>query len=158
MMRFTIIDASGAVSFAGPPHGLKALTAGCADGATDHADLIGLLAKYDAKLAESVLNGLAIFDEHVVAGNTQSVEDWLRDRAAALERPLRVVDEATRQLSLEPRRLGVVLFNLVAHRIVQLQNNYAELLRHDRGRVRIDGKPVNRYYSYRLPRTWEILP
>jgi hypothetical protein len=157
-MRFTIVDAEGTVSFAGPPHGLKALAAGCSSGASDHRALLECLATYDAKLAESVLNGLAVFDEHVIAGNKESIEHWLSDRDQATKHPLRVVDFATRQLSLEPCRLGVVLFNLTAQRIVQLQNSYAELQRHDRGRLRIDGKPVNRYYSYRLPGSWVILP
>jgi hypothetical protein len=157
-MRFTIVDSAGTISFAGPPHGLKALAAGCSKGATDYRALLESLAIYDAQLASSVLDGLAVFDEHVVADNPRSVEEWLSNHDQAARKPLRVVDFATRQLSLEPCRLGVVLFNLNAQRIVQLQNSYAELQRNDRGRLRIDGKPVNRYYTYRLPGEWEILP
>src|SRR5262245_23837748 len=112
MMRFTIVDGQGTISFPGPPHGLKALAAGCSAGAEDHRSLLSSLAAYDADLAEFVLDGLAVFDEHVAAANPDSVRRWLDDVDDSRERPLRVVDEATRRVSLEPRRLGVVIFNL----------------------------------------------
>ncbi|MEA2586920.1 MAG: hypothetical protein QOF33_5005, partial [Thermomicrobiales bacterium] len=156
MMRFTVVDRAGTISFPGPPHGLKALAAGCSAGAADHRVLIETLARYDAELSTFVLNGLAMFDEHVAVGNPESVRTWL-DRADGTDRrPLRVVDEATRRVSLQPGRLGVVIFNLAARRIVQVQNSYAELLRADRGRVRVDGRPTGRIYRYSLPSDWLI--
>lgn len=158
MMRFTIVDGQGTISFPGPPHGLKALAAGCSAGAADHRSLLESLSVYDADLATFVLDGLAIFDEHVAATNADSVRRWLDDSPDSRERPLRVVDEATRRVSLEPRRLGVVIFNLAARRIVQIQNSYAELLRADRGRVRVDGRPTRRIFRYSLPSDWLILP
>jgi hypothetical protein len=158
MMRFTIVDGQGAVSFPGPPHGLKALAAGCSAGADDHLTLLDSLSSYDADLAAFVLDGLAVFDEHVAETNPDSVRRWFDETPDSLERPLRVVDEATRRISLEPRRLGVVIFNLSARRIVQVQNSYAELLRADRGRVRVDGRPTSRIYRYSLPSDWLILP
>jgi gamma-glutamyl:cysteine ligase YbdK (ATP-grasp superfamily) len=158
MMRFTIVDCAGTISFPGPPHALKALAASCSAGADNHRALLESLASYDADLSASVLNGLAVFDEHVIAANTDSVRNWFTRSADEDERPLRVVDEATRRISLEPRRLGVVIFNLAARRIVQVQNSYAELLRADRGRVRVDGRPTARLYRYSLPNEWLILP
>lgn len=158
MMRFTIVDHLGTISFPGPPHGLKALAAGCSAGAEDHRNLLESLEKYDADLASFVLSGLAVFDEHVVAANPDSVRTWLEGPDDSRSRPLRVVDEATRRVSLEPRRLGVVIFNLAARRIVQIQNSYAELLRADRGRVRVDGRPTSRIFRYSLPNDWLILP
>jgi hypothetical protein len=158
MMRFTIVDHHGTISFPGPPHGLKALAAGCSAGADDHLSLIDSLARYDADLAAYVLDGLAVFDEHVAATNPDSVRRWFDRSRDTRERPLRVVDEVTRRVSLEPRRLGVVIFNLAARRIVQIQNSYAELLRADRGRVRVDGRPTRRIYRYSLPNDWLILP
>jgi hypothetical protein len=158
MMRFTIVDALGTISFPGPPHALKALAASCSAGAGDHRALLDSLARYDADLSAFVLNGLAVFDEHVAAANSESVRTWLARSADEDARPFRVVDEATRRVSLEPRRLGVVIFNLVARRIVQVQNSYAELLRADRGRVRVDGRPTARIYRYSLPSDWLILP
>ena len=158
MMRYTIVDRQGTISFPGPPHGLKALAAVCSAGAEDHRFLLESLAEYDADLAAFVLSGLAVFDEHVAACNPDSVRLWLDQSDESLSRPLRVVDEATRRLSLEPRRLGVVIFNLAARRIVQIQNSYSELLRADRGRVRVGGRPTRRIYRYSLPNDWLILP
>ncbi len=158
MMRFTIVDHQGTISFPGPPHGLKALAAGCSVGAEDHLVLLEALTTYDADLAAFVLNGLAVFDEHVAATNPDSVRHWLQGLDESQSRPMRVVDEATRRVSLEPRRLGVVIFNLAARRIVQIQNSYSELLRADRGRIRIDGRPTRRIFRYSLPNEWLILP
>jgi len=157
-MRFTIVDASGAISFSGPPHGLKALAAVCSAGATDHRALLEGLAGYDARLATHVLDGLAVFDEHVSETNPESIEAWMSDPERPRAQPFRVLDDATRKASLEPRRLGVVIFNLHARRIIQVQNSYAELLRSDRGRIRVDGQPTRQYYHYSLPEEWQILP
>jgi hypothetical protein len=71
---------------------------------------------------------------------------------------LRVVDEATRRESLEPVKIGLVLFNLPAKRIIQIQNNYAVLKRSDRGRYFENGQPTDRLYFYRLPSEWSLLP
>src|SRR5262245_63589877 len=121
MMRFTIVDRDGTISFPGPPHALKALAASCSAGVDDHHALLESLADYDADLSTFVLNGLAIFDEHVAPSNPDSIRTWLALSTAKDERPLRVVDEATRRVSLEPLRLGVVIFNLASRRIVQVQ-------------------------------------
>jgi hypothetical protein len=51
-----------------------------------------------------------------------------------------------------------VLYNLKARRIVQLVNQYGELLRQDRGRIRRGGEPTRLLYTYRLPDDWRILP
>jgi hypothetical protein len=158
MMRFTVVDNDGTITFVGPPHGLKALAAACSAGATDYASLIESVAQYDRELSSQVFDGLAVFDEHVVSANPASVQEWLKQFPNSRDRPLRVVDEVTRRVSLEPRRLGVIIFNLIARRIVQVQNNYAELLRSDRGRVRVNGRPTRQIYRYSLPDDWSILP
>jgi hypothetical protein len=158
MMRFTVVDNDGTITFVGPPHGLKALAAACSAGATNYRSLIESVAQYDRDLSSQVFDGLAVFDEHVVSANPASVQEWLQQFPNARDRPLRVVDETTRRVSLEPRRLGVIIFNLIARRIVQVQNNYAELLRSDRGRVRVDGRPTRQIYRYSLPDDWSILP
>jgi hypothetical protein len=51
-----------------------------------------------------------------------------------------------------------VLFNLKQKRIVQIQNTYADIEREDRGRVRKKGRVTGRYYDYRLPPDWQVLP
>jgi hypothetical protein len=69
-----------------------------------------------------------------------------------------VVDDVTRQASLQPVKAGLVLFNLKQKRIVQIQNTYADIQREDRGRVRKKGRVTGRYYDYRLPPDWQVLP
>src|SRR5436309_15495714 len=66
VMRYTLIDKSGTISFIAPPNTLKALVAACSRKPAPE-DLIALLeaaSKYDSGLQEYVLNGLAVFDEH----------------------------------------------------------------------------------------------
>lgn len=158
MIRFTIVDDTGTISFAGPGHGLKALAAACTTGARDHRSLLEALATYDAQLSKFVLDGLAVFDEHVSLTNPASIAAWLSQPHDLSTKPFRVLDDWTRRASLEPRRLGVVIFNLSARRIVQVQNSYGELLRTDRGRIRVDGRPTTCFYCYSLPDEWSILP
>ncbi len=157
MMRFTIVDDSGTTSFTGPPHLLKAIAACCARGVSTTRELVAMLADYDGCSASEIRDGLLIFREH----NTQSDTRWIRekfDEGNGESGPFDVLDERTRRASLEPARLGLVVFNLVARRIVQVQNTYANLQRSDRGRIRRDGKPVPTYYSYELPADWSIVP
>ena len=158
MMRFTVIDPGGTVSFSGPGHCLKALVAGCSHGADDVAALLERVRRYDEQFVEQVWNELARFDEHVLPESPESIELWLdRSLPESLE-AFRVFDQQLRNRSLTAGRLGVVLFNLPERRIVQIENSYGELLRKDRGRIRVDGKPVNRYYHYTLPDNWTLLP
>jgi hypothetical protein len=71
---------------------------------------------------------------------------------------LRVVDAVTRNESLEPVKIGLVIFNLPAHRIVQVQNSLGILKRSDRGRYYENGQPTERLYFYRLPDDWSMVP
>lgn len=71
---------------------------------------------------------------------------------------LRVVDEVTRQQSLEPLMIGLVIFNLPAKRIIQVQNTLGVLQRSDRGRYFENGEPTERLYFYRLPSDWTMVP
>lgn len=158
MMRFTVVDSRGAVSFVGPCHALKALAAACSRGAEDHRGLLGLLGDYDGGLSQRVIKGLHIFDEHNTCRDTHAVQQWLEDVEPAEAPPFRVVDDVTRRASLQPVRYGLVVFNLNARRIVQVQNSYDNLKRADRGRVRVEGKPTKRLYRYRLPEEWSIVP
>jgi hypothetical protein len=157
VMRFTVVDDGGTMSFVAPGHALKVLAAACSRRPSDHRDLIAKAADYDAVLAGAVLAGLSAFDEHHVPGETPT--DGIvppRERDAA--QPFRVLDDETRRRSMEPARAGLVVFNLRAKRIVQVQNSYADLQRRDRGRLRRDGRPVRALYSYELPADWSIVP
>jgi hypothetical protein len=157
MMRFTIIDQQDTITFVAPPHALKAIAACCAGGAGTIAEVLSGLSRYDAELSRALRDQLAIFREH----NTSDDTRWIAARLAeqpGFEAVMVVLDDETRRASLEPARLGLVVFNLPARRIVQVQNSYANLERSDRGRVRRNGKPVQTYYSYTLPDDWSIVP
>jgi len=155
-MRFTIIDPRETISFLAPPHALKALAAGCSREAGSARELLRLLDDYDRQLAQRLRDELAVCAEHATAEDPA----WIHARLAAEGDPgaFTVFDEPTRRGSLQSGALGLVVFNLAARRIVQVQNSYANLERRDRGRVRRDGKPVATYYSYELPATWSIVP
>ncbi|MGH2561777.1 MAG: hypothetical protein ACRDJH_22145 [Thermomicrobiales bacterium] len=158
MMRFTVVDDGGAVSFVGPCHALKALAAACSRGPADHRGLLGLLGEYDRRLSRRLIAGLMVFDEHNTSKDRRAVHHWLEDTEPAEAPPFRVVDEVTRRASLQPVRYGLVVFNLNARRIVQVQNSYDNLKRADRGRVRVAGKPTRRLYQYHLTEEWSIVP
>lgn len=158
VMRFTIVDEGGTVSFVAPCHALKAIAASCERGAEDHRAVLAMLAEYDAELSQSLKNGLAVFDEHNTASDACAVHGQLAKAGSPEMPPFRVMDARTRDASLEPVRQGLVVFNIPARRIVQVQNSYANLQRQDRGRIRVGGKPTHQYYSYRLPDEWSIVP
>ncbi len=162
VMRFTVIDPEGTVSFVAPCTALKALVAACSKGPARLADLLEASATYDDALKDSVLNGLAIFDEHNSSGNLEHIHsalDYAGEQKSQHQVPaFRVVDEVTRQASLESVQAGLVIFNIRDRRIVQVVNTYADVRRQDRGRIHKDGEPTRQLYQYRLPMDWQIVP
>jgi hypothetical protein len=160
-MRYTIIDPQGSISFVGPCQGLKALVAACAQASPRTAEeLLTAAGEYDSDLRDSVLNGLHVFDEHNLPGNYAAIDAALQGPGdeAGPSPVFRVVDDVTQHASLLPVKAGLVLFNLKQKRIVQIQNTYADIQREDRGRVRKKGRVTGRYYDYRLPPDWQVLP
>lgn len=157
-MRLTVVDAAGAVSLVGPAHGAKVFTAACSHNPATVTDLLDQASHYDAELVAFILDGLAVFDEHNSATNFAVAHAALAALEGAGTAPFRVVDEVTRTASVTPAGHGLVLFNLVAHRIVQVQNSYGVLRRRDRGRVRAHGRPTRRLYRYELPASWSLIP
>ncbi len=158
LMRCTLIDASGTVSFIVDGEALPALVAACTRNPASLRELLDYAEPLYGDLRERVLNGLAVFDERNVPGNYEAIHRAF-DFCAPHEQPLfRVVDDRTREVSLQPVKAGAVLFNLPGKRIVQLQNSYREITRSGRHRV-FDGRThTNRIFSYRLPREWAIVP
>ncbi|HEV2108452.1 MAG TPA: hypothetical protein VGR16_09350 [Thermomicrobiales bacterium] len=156
MMRFTVVDSRGTVSFVAPAHLMKAFAAGCARGASDALDLLRVASACDQLAVERIRRDLHIFDEYHTSNRTEHLETWLSHESA--RRPFRVFDHVSRQVSLRPEGAGLVVFNLLRQRIVQVQNSFAELRRRDRGRIRRDGKPTPQLYRYELPAEWRILP
>ena len=158
VMRFTVVDDEGTMSFVGPAHALKMLAAACCRQPVDSKTLLRHAADYDRLFACEVLAGLAVFDEHNTPDDVRAIHRRFDQAAADETPPFRVVDEATRRWSLLPTRAGLVLFNLPARRIVQIQNSYGELPRTGLGRIRQDGKPTRTYYRYQLPAEWALVP
>lgn len=158
LMRFTIVDTAGKVSFVGPCEALETLVAGCSRQPDTLHELLDAVAVYNPALRESVLSGLAVFDEHNSPANYRSILTAL-DYCRTADLPVfRVMDERTQEASLTPVKAGVVVFNIVGKRIVQIQNTYSEIRR--RGRVRLieDGRPTNRVRRYELPADWSLVP
>lgn len=162
VMRFTVIDPSGTVSFVAPCNALKALVAACSKYPTDLESLLAASTRYDTDLKSNVLNSLAIFDEHNAAGRYDQIHsaiDYAEEQRVQHNIPaFRVVDEATRQASLEPVKAGLVLFNLKERRIIQIHNTYDNVRRQDRGRIHKGGEPTKQLYHYTLPMDWQIVP
>jgi hypothetical protein len=160
VMRYTVIDDQGSVSFVGPCSWLKALVAACATTPPTLDALLREASQYDQEMRDQVMNSLRVFDEHNVDGNYSAIHVALApDAGPAHETPaFRVGDARTREASLTPVKAGLVLFNLPKRRIIQVLNTYADVQREDRGRIRREGRPTGRFYHYQLPAEWVILP
>jgi hypothetical protein len=158
VMRFTIIDDEGGVSFVAHADALPALVKGCTQNPGSLGELLDIICPYYGALREYVLDGLAVFDERNVEGHYGAIHEAL-DFCAPHEQPVfRVVDEVTREASLRPVKAGAVLFNLPAKRIIQLQNTYWEIQRAGRWRVFDGSEMTANVFSYRLPREWAVVP
>lgn len=156
-IRFTIIDASHTITFLAPPHALKAFAAACALGAETSPALLAGIERYDAELSRQLRAKFGVFQEHNVAGNTTWIAERLEEQAD-YPHPVVVLDDLTRDLSQRAGPLGLIVINLPAKRIVQIQNSYANLERSDRGRLRRNGQPIRTLYHYTLPDEWTIVP
>jgi len=126
LVRFTIVDRDGAVSFVYDGGILATLLEACVAGASSLANFLDLTARRNARLREYVSCGLAVFDEHNVSDNYQSIHEAIKHFESDEWPVFRVVDEVTREASLRPTRTGVIVFNLVERRIVQMHNGYDE--------------------------------
>jgi len=158
LMRFTIIDRRGTVSFVADCEALGALVAACSRDPRTLEELLDYAAEYYPSLRDYVLSGLAIFDEHNVDGHYEAIHSALRYCLPHEVPVFRVVDELTQQASLQAVKAGVILFNLLARRIVQIQNTYSEVGRAGRIRVVRGEHASSRVYPYRLPPNWTIVP
>ncbi len=158
LLRCTLIDRTGGISFVADAEALPALLRACQQDPATAEELLHAAEAYYHGLEERVLNGLAMFDERNVPGHYDAVHQALEFCAPHEQPPFRVVDDTTREASLRPAKGGVILFNLVRKRIVQIQNSTREITRVGRGRV-YDGQTLTRsVFSYKLPSEWEIKP
>jgi hypothetical protein len=158
LLRFTVIDRRGGVSFLAHGDALPAFVKACSFYPQTLEDLLDLTSPFYASLREYVLSGLAVFDEHNLGGHFGAIHANLA-HAPRYEKPVfRIVDEVTRQASLEPTGAGAVLFNLQERRVVQLLNSYREVRREGRAHV-FDGDAwTTDIFPYRLPADWALVP
>jgi hypothetical protein len=158
VIRCTVVDERGAVSFIVHADALSALTAACSANPSNLEELLEGVEPYYHNLREQVLNGLAIFEERNGKGNYQAIHGALRLCPPHEQPVFRVVDDLTRETSLRPVKAGAVVFNLRAKRIIQITNTYQEIQRTGRARV-FDGSGLtDTVYSYRLPKDWALVP
>lgn len=157
-IRYTVTDDQGTTSFVGPGHVMKMMVAACVHEPQTLRGMLEHVRKYDDRFVRDVLNGLSVFDEHNIIGDSAQIEEQI-DRTSSDELPpFRVFNETTRAASSQPAQSGLIIFNLPARRIVQVQNSYSEILRKDRGRIRSSGRPTRTLYHYRLPQDWALVP
>jgi len=134
------------VSFVAACDVLPLLVSGCADGVRSLEELLDAVGRRNPRLRDYVTSGLAVFDEHNGPGHYEAIHSAIKFMPPHELPVFRVVDDATRQASLQGVKAGVIIFNVRSRRIVQIQNTYAEI-RSMLGKVR------------RLERAgWRILP
>ncbi len=158
VMRFTVVDKDGTVSFVAHTSAAIALTAACAHDPETLDGLLDASHKYDRGLRDLVRAGLAVFDEHNLPGETRRIHAQLQQLPPREIPVFRVLDEVTREASLQPVRAGVILYNLLRKRIVQIANTDEYLSRS--GEVNYhNGKFLSRrVFDYELPPQWSIVP
>jgi len=157
-IRLTVVEPKGTVSFVAHCSAANALTAACASDPNTLDELLTASLSFDRSLRDKVVNGLAVFDEHNLPDNLSAIHKQLEILAPKETPVFRVLDDVTREASLRSVRTGVVLFNLPAKRIVQIENTYEPLTRS--GEVNYhNGRFLSRkLLEYRLPPFWTIVP
>jgi hypothetical protein len=155
LIRLNVIDAEHSVSFLGPAHTGKAVAAACSHGATTWQQVLLRTQRYDPDWTRDVRRGILLFEEHHAPK-----DDPVPTGPRSFEPcdPFRIWDAETRFCSMEPASLGLLIFNLTAQRIIQVQNRHVEIRRQGRSRIRVGGKPTSALYHYSLPEEWAILP
>lgn len=158
VMRYTVIDTKGAVSFIAHCDAFNAMIAACARNPETLVEFLAHADSYYQSLQDYVLFGLAVFDERNGPGNYRAIHAAL-DFCPPEEQPVfRVVDDVTREASLRPVKAGLIIFNLRAKRIIQMQNSYSELKRSGRIRVFDGTNLTNVVHKYALPADWSVVP
>ncbi len=157
-MRFTIVDPEGTISFIGDGFLMLPLVAACATNPGSLAEMLARVDRIDRRLRDRILAGLAIFDEHNVVGNYSEIHRVFESGSENDEPVFRVVDDITRQRSLEPTRTGLIIFNLKDRRIVQVLNHFYAVERKGEVHLHTGQRYSRRTVTYDLPESWSIVP
>jgi hypothetical protein len=158
VLRCTIIDDSGAVSFLTHGDALPALVAACTSSPADMHEFLERAEPFYHGLSEYVYSGLAVFDEHNANGNYEAAHKQLTTVPRHRQPVFRIVDGLTQEASLRPVKAGAVIFNLKEKRIVQMVNSYREIRRSGEGRVFDGVQHTSDVFRYRLPGEWALVP
>lgn len=158
VLRCTVIDDQGAVSFVTHGDALPALVAACAANPRTLSQLLERSEPFYRSLKEYVEAGLAVFDELNADGHYEAIHTALATLPPHEQPVFRVVDDLTREASLRPVKAGVVIFNLRAKRIVQVVNSYREIRRSGHARIFDGNSHTSAVFSYRLPEEWALVP
>ena len=158
VIRCTVVDGRGAVSFIVHGDALPALAASCSTSPASLEELLERAEPYYHSLRDYVLNGLAMFEERNSEGNCEAIDAVLQSVEPHQHPVFRVVDDLTRETSLQPVKAGAIIFNLQAKRIVQIINVYWEIQRTGCARVFDGHNLTNTVYKYRLPEEWALVP
>jgi hypothetical protein len=157
-MRFTIVDPKGTISFIGDGFLLLPLVAACASSPRSLEEMLVRVDQIDRRPRERILAGLAVFDEHNVEGNYNSIHRTLENLNGAREPVFRVVDDLTRERSLEPTKTGLIIFNLKDRRIIQMLNHFYAVERSGEVHLHNGERYSRRTVTYNLPEFWSIVP
>jgi hypothetical protein len=158
LLRLTIVDPSGAVSFVAPGEALPALMRSCTTNPRTLDELLDRAEPYFAGIRERVENGLVMFDERNLPGHYDSIHFALKEAQPEESPVFRVVDDMTREASLRPVKAGCVVINLKERRVITLQNGYMAITRNGRGEVFDGERLTGATFVYRLPQTWSLVP
>jgi len=158
VLRCTVIDPNGGISFLTHGDALPALVAACAENPQTVDGFLTNVEPYYHSLYEYVQAGLAVFDEHNATGRYEVIHKALIRLARHKQPVFRVVDDLTREASLRPVKAGAVIFNLQAKRIVQMVNSYKEIRRSGRGRFFDGSRHTEAVFRYKLPEEWALVP
>lgn len=158
VLRCTVIDTAGAISFLTHGDALPALVAACSRSPDTIDEFLYSVEPYYQNLSEYVHDGLAVFDEHNARGHYEAIHRQLTRTPRHRQPVFRVVDDLTREASLRPVKAGAVIFNLKAKRIVQMVNSYREIRRNGDGRVFDGSRLTEAVFRYRLPEEWALVP
>jgi hypothetical protein len=157
-MRFTIVDPGGTVSFVGDGFLMLPLVASCAANPRTLKEMLERADTIDRRVRFEVTRGLAMFDEHNIEGDYRSIHRTLEQSTVVSEPVIRVVDDITRQRSLQPTHTGLILFNLKDRRIVQMLNHFYAVERSGEVHLHNGERYSRRTVSYQLPDSWSIVP
>jgi hypothetical protein len=158
VIRLTVVDGKGTISFVAHWAAAGSLTAACSHDPNSLDELLAASKQYDRGLHDLVVHGLAVFDEHNLPDDMRAIHEQLEQLPPRRTPVFRVLDDVTRDASLTPVRAGIVIFNLRAKRIVQIENTYDTLTRSGEVNYHNGRFLSKRLLTYELPDTWSIVP